>query len=337
MDKARAKPAWGLWAAAAAGVGLLAAFWPVVLQLLLQVLTGYGIMGLALPICRRYERRLSPGLSATLALCTLWGIAAGALLGGIPLLARQGRQLAEMLPALWEEVSAWWDGLAAWLAQRGLTLKGVDTSPVENWLSAAGPGLVKRVGTLAGSLGRLLLAPVFAFYFLKDREAITRALCLWVPLGRRSKTVSAAREMKREIVAFFRGQVLISLAVGGLTAIGLALVGIPAWFVMGLMMGILEFVPYLGPILATLPIILFSLPLGLSKTLWALGVVIVVQQLEGSLLSPHLMAGATRLHPAVVLLAISAGGMTGGVWGMVLSLPLVVSLRGIVRVLRLRS
>ena len=179
-----------------------------------------------------------------------------------------------------------------------------------------------------------MLSPVLACDFLRDREAITRHLCLWVPLGSRSRTVAAAREARRELVGFLRGQVLLSLAVGGLTALGLALAGVPAWLLLGLLMGVMELIPYLGPLLAAIAVVLFSLPLGLGPTLWALGVVILVQQLEGALLSPRLMAGATRIHPAVVLLAISFGGMVAGVTGMLLSLPLAVMLRGARRGMR---
>ena len=79
---------------------------------------------------------------------------------------------------------------------------------------------------------------------------------------------------------------------------------------------------------------LLALQGGMGRALWALGVLVAVQQLEGGLLSPRLLSGATRLHPLLVLLAISAGGMLGGAMGMLLALPAVVSLRGAMRGLR---
>lgn len=294
-------------------LSLVLLFIPVLRQLLMQVLAGYALMGLALPISRLYEKKLSPSLSAALALATLWGAVLLLLLLFVPLVLRQFQQALNHLP------------------QRQFDLPLPDLSPLLKELAQAVPGLMDRLRSMAGSLGRLMLAPVLAFYFLRDRQSITRRLCLWIPLGYRARAVRAAREARRELVGFWRGQVLLALAVGSLTALGLALVGLPAWLLLGLLMGVMEFIPYLGPILAAIPALLFALPLGLGATLWTLGLLLLVQQLESTLLSPRLMAGATSLHPAAVLLAISFGGMAAGVMGMLLSLPLAVMLRGALR------
>ncbi|MGN0778235.1 MAG: AI-2E family transporter, partial [Aristaeellaceae bacterium] len=107
------------------------------------------------------------------------------------------------------------------------------------------------------------------------------------------------------------------------------------WLLLGLLMGVMELVPYIGPVLAGIPAVLLSLQSGWIQALWTLLVIWAVQQVEGSLLSPRLLSGATRLHPLTVLLAISAGGMLAGTLGMLLALPAVVSFRGALRGLRL--
>ncbi|MBQ2700276.1 MAG: AI-2E family transporter [Clostridia bacterium] len=296
-----------------AAAALLVIFVPVLRQLMTQILWGYALMGVALPLCRVFEKKLSPGPSAALSLLALGGSLILMVTFMLPTVLRQGQQVLSVLPQWWQRFSPYFQ-----------------TLPFEN-LAQAGAGLLKRLSGMAGSLGRLMLSPALAFYFLRDRQSISRALCLWVPLGLRSRTVMAAREARRELAGFLRGQVLISLCVGGLTALGLGLARIPAWLVLGLLMGVMELIPYLGPLLATVPVVIFALPQGMVPTLWALGVVLVVQQLEGNFLSPRLLATATRLHPAWVLLIISLGGMTAGVPGMLLSLPLAVALRGAIR------
>ncbi|MEG0742109.1 MAG: AI-2E family transporter, partial [Clostridia bacterium] len=82
-------------------------------------------------------------------------------------------------------------------------------------------------------------------------------------------------------------------------------------------------------------VLLFSLQSGLSRMLWAMGVVVLVQQLEGGMLSPQLMSDATRLHPIAVLLCVMLGGMAGGVGGILLAVPLVLCTRAALRVLSL--
>jgi predicted PurR-regulated permease PerM len=157
------------------------------------------------------------------------------------------------------------------------------------------------------------------------------ALTLLLPVKHRARGVRAAREMRRETAAFLRGQLLLSLSVGGLTALGLLLTGTPGWLLLGLLMGVMELVPYIGPAIAGTPAVLLALQNGWTSALWTLAVLFVVQQMEGTLLSPRLLAGATRLHPMTVLLLISAGGMLGGALGMVLVIPAVVAVRGALR------
>ena len=125
---------------------------------------------------------------------------------------------------------------------------------------------------------------------------------------------------------------MISLAVGGLTAAGLLLCGIPAWLLLGAVMGVMELIPYVGPFVGGAMVLLFSLQAGTGRMLWALAVVLVVQQLEGNWLSPQMMSDATRLHPVVVLLCIMMGGAVGGVAGILLAVPAVLCLRAALRV-----
>ena len=158
-------------------------------------------------------------------------------------------------------------------------------------------------------------------------------LSLWIPSRHRRQVLIALREMRLEVGGYVRGQLLVAAAVSVLTALGLLAVGVPAWLVLGLLMGACELIPYVGPLIGGIPIALFSLPGGLSKLLWALGVAVAVQQIEGYFLSPKLMAGATGLHPVYVLLLLSAGGMLFGLIGMVLALPVFVCVRGAARVL----
>ena len=151
------------------------------------------------------------------------------------------------------------------------------------------------VGGVAGSLGKWMLAPVFGFYFLRDRRQIGQWLLSLTPVEKRDMIVHILREMRRETAGYLRGQLMVSAVVGGLTALGLMFCGVPAWLLLGVIMGVLELIPYVGPFLGGVLVALFSLPGGLARTLWALGVVIVVQQLEGGMLSPQLIE---RRHPS---------------------------------------
>lgn len=322
-----------LWAGAAAlAAGFV--FRRVLVALAAQLAAAGVMMLLALPLCRALERRMSASLAAGLSLGVLAAAAVLTLLLLMPPVLRQFRQLTDALPA----VIAWcrerWDTAQEWLAARGFSLSATKDELFTQLAARAGG----MVGALAGwvtravsGLSHVFLSPLLAFYLLRDRKRIAGGLTLIVPVRYRARAVRSAREMRRETACFLRGQLLLSAAVGGMTALALLAVGTPGWLLLGVFMGVMELVPYIGPFIAGVPAVLLAMQGGLARTLWTLGALLLVQQIEGSFLSPRMLSGATRLHPLTVLLAISAGGMIGGAAGMVLMIPAVVSVRGALR------
>lgn len=300
----------------------------------MQVAGAAVMMALALPLCRALEKRLPAPAAAALSLLALAGAVAAAAVLVLPPVIRQVEQLAEDIPGALAWAQVQWEAVSRWLAA-----KGVDIAPMRDELfqqvsSRAGAlvsGMLSLLSRLAGGLTRLLLSPLLAFYLLRDRRRISAMLMLALPVEHRARGVRAAREMRRETAAFLRGQLLISLAVAALTAFGLLLTGTPGWLLLGALMGVMELVPYIGPVIAAVPALLLALQGGWMRALWTLAVLVLVQQAEGLVLSPRLLAGATRLHPMAVLLLVSAGGMLAGAWGMLLVIPAVVSVRGALR------
>ena len=325
------------WRKAALGVGAAAAAYllrAALRELLIQVAAAYLLMAMALPVCRMLEKRMSAGWAATLSFFVLALVGIVLLLLFIPPVVRQFRQLSEVLP----EVVQWGEAQLSQL-EALLRARGYDLTPMRERLAGqlqeSIGGLVSGIATwvqqAAGSAGKLFLAPLFAYYLLRDRKRISVVLTLLFPVRYRTRIVRAAREMRRETVGFLRGQLILSGFVGVLTAVGLLIVGTPGWLLLGGLMGVLEMVPYIGPILAGVPAVLLALQAGWIKVGWTIGVLVAVQQIEGTFLSPRLLSGATKLHPLAVLLIISMGGFVAGTWGMLLSLPLAVSVRGAVR------
>ena len=318
-----------------AGAALAAILlWDVLRAIAMQVLAASLLMLLALPLCRALEKKLPGGWAAVLALAGLLVMAAAAVLALLPPTIRQVQQLTALLPALMENLQAYLQRLTAWINERGLDLAPLRDGLLAKLSGAAGELVTRAVSTatrIVSSLSQVLLSPLLAFYLLRDRRKIAAGLTLLLPVQHRARGVRAAREMRRETAAYLRGQLLLSLAVGGMTGLGLLLTGTPGWLLLGVMMGVLELVPYIGPFIAGIPAVLLALQSGWVKALWTLAVLVVIQEVEGAVLSPRLLGGATSLHPMTVLLLVSAGGMIAGALGMVMVIPVVVSLRGAMR------
>ena len=310
-------------------LGVLAIWqWTLFSNMIRQLFLGFLVMLAALPLMNFLEKRVSTGWAATLAMA---GLSVGAglfLLLLIPPLVGQARQIGSALPGLYRQVGEILEQAEAWLQRNGVAVDQRMRESLlekgEGLLSDTAGSLTKRLGGVAGGIGRWMLAPVFAFYLLRDRRRVADWLLSLLPTGRREMTVRIVREMGRESVGYLRGQLLVSLAVGGFTGLGLLLCGMPSWLLLGLLMGILELIPYVGPFLGGVLVALFAWPGGWSRMLWSLGVVVLVQQLEGGMLSPQLMSETTRLHPIVVLLCVMAGGAAGGVAGVLLAIPAVL-------------
>lgn len=310
-----------------------ALIWRILSQLFLGILVAFA----AWPIARTLERKLKRGLSAALALFGLIGLFAILFLFLVPSLVSQAKQIAASMPGVYAKTAELLRLGEEWLAEKGVVLD-------QNWkteLLARSEGLLKKAAmviagwlqSIAGNLGKWMLTPVFAFYLLRDRREISEWVLMLFPSQRRGMIVHALREMRRETIGYLRAQLMISAVIGLMTAIGLLLCGIPAWLLLGVVMAVLELIPYIGPLLGGIIVALFSWQRGLARMLWALGVVILVQQLEGNLLSPKLTSEATRLHPLVVLLGVLAGGSLAGVTGILLAVPVILCCRAILQVI----
>nr|MBR4281827.1 AI-2E family transporter [Clostridia bacterium] len=325
---------WRLILFAAGGIATAWLLRGVLIALGLQLLAASGLAAAAHPVCRQLEKKLPGGPSAALSILILLAALALAVMLMLPTAAGQFGVLTEALPALAETLQFRLTQFTAWLTARGIDLVPLRDGLMARLTEAAG-GFVSRgmsmVTGLIGSLSKVLLSPLAAFYLLRDRRRISAWLTLLLPVKHRAQGVRAAREMKRETAAFLRGQLLLSLAVGTMTAAALAAVGVPGWLLLGVLMGVLELIPYIGPVIAGVPAVLLALQFGWAKALWTLAVIIVIQEIEGLILSPRLVGNATALHPLTVLLLVSAGGMLGGALGMVAVIPLVVSVRGAMR------
>ena len=307
MEKAVTRRKWTAGLLIAGTVALVVAFWSLIMSMLSLLAVAGVLTLLSLPLCKVLEKRLPGGAAAAIALLTLLGAVLGMLWGLIPPLLRQSAQLMSRLPALLDSLRELLARWSAVLEARGIPLGDMQAE------------LFSRISAAAGQLAATLVS------------GIRLLLSLVLPVKYRARGIRAAREMRRESALYLRGQLILSLFVAAMTALALLLTRTPGALLLGLFMGVMELIPYIGPFIAGVPAVLLALQSGWTAALWTLLAICLVQQVEANLLSPRLLSGATRLHPLAVLLAIAFGGMAGGVIGMMAALPLVVCVRGAVR------
>jgi len=194
---------------------------------------------------------------------------------------------------------------------------------------SAGAGVLSGIGVLVC----WIVAPIyFAFFLMADTTQVgnLERNLPFLKKDTRNDVLYLFREFINIVVAFFRGQLIIAFLQGLLFAIGFTIVGLKYGFVIGLTLGFLNIVPYLGNIigLATaLPLAFFQDGGGIVRVLAVLVVFVSVQMIEGYLLTPKIMGDRTGLHPVVIILAIFFwGAALNGIMGMILAIPLTAFL-----------
>jgi predicted PurR-regulated permease PerM len=174
-----------------------------------------------------------------------------------------------------------------------------------------------------------VLAPIIAFYLLADLPRIRLVFRGLVPPRARGDTMVVARRLNRAIGGYFRGQLGVALVVGILSSIGLLIIHLPFWLIIGMVAGVFNMIPLIGPWVGAVPGIIIAITTGggIGKAVAVAVVMAIVQQIDNHFISPMVMQRAVKLHPAVVMLSLLAGGTLLGFFGLLLAVPTVAVLK----------
>jgi predicted PurR-regulated permease PerM len=202
-------------------------------------------------------------------------------------------------------------------------------------------GLLPVAGAFAGILGTILayvIVPVWAFYLIKDRPALLAAAERSLPEPWRPDVRAVAGLAQRVFGQWLRGQLILGVAVGLATFLGLVFLSFTVDPIFGrfaiflsVVAGVFELLPIIGPILSAIPAVLLALTAGVEPALAAVLLYLIVQQVENNLLVPKIQGDAVELHPTIVMVALVLGGAIGGLLGAILALPIAAAGRDVFR------
>ncbi|MCF8145746.1 MAG: AI-2E family transporter [Deltaproteobacteria bacterium] len=199
-------------------------------------------------------------------------------------------------------------------------------------IHASGERMARSIAQMfqsAAGLFAWVVLPIYLAFFLMAKPFQTDQIGQFLPFLKeetRKDVIYLIDEFICILLTFFRGQIIIAFIQGVLYAIGFFLVGLPYGAVIGMLLGLLNIIPYLGSIAGlavALPLAYFSDGGGITRTALVLGVFSAVQIIEGYLLTPKIMGNRTGLHPALIIFAIFFWGVAlDGIIGMMLAIPL---------------
>ena len=230
---------------------------------------------------------------------------------------RQAEGLREMIPAAWTALEA---RLDAWGLGEAL----------REWTASigGGGGVVANLGNIAVTVGNgiadTLLVLVGGIYLAAQPELYRVGMLKLVPERGRELAEQALEASGRALRLWLLGRLVSMTVVGLLTWLGLTAIGVPSAAALGLLAALLEFVPFIGPILAAVPAVLLAFAGSPEKAIWTALLFLAIQQFEGNVLEPLVQQRAVDLPPALLLFALVAGGLVFGVTGVILAAPFTV-------------
>jgi predicted PurR-regulated permease PerM len=202
-----------------------------------------------------------------------------------------------------------------------------------SWLAGLLEGVVGQGLALANLLSLIFITPVVAFYLLRDWDRLVGRVDDLLPRDHAGVIREQAALANRSLAGFARGQAMVCLILGGYYAISLMIVGLPFGIVIGLLAGLLTFIPYVGSLTGFA--VSMAVAIGQFDSWWSVALVAIVfvvgQILEGNFLTPKLVGDRVGLHPVWIIFALLAGGALFGFVGLLLAVPVAAVVGVVVR------
>lgn len=277
-----------------------------------------------------HEKGLHRGFAIILIYVLFFGGIGFALYKGIPAFIDQMKDLSENAPVFAQTYRDWiktiqahtrtWpDGL------QGKMNDGIDAfeKKLDSLLSLTIDILMKFLkSTLV-----IIIIPFIAFYMLKDIDLVKRAIWYLAPKQWRRQGARLLRDIDDSLGSYIRGQVLVCVIIGGAAALLFWIFHLRYPLLLGFIVGITDVIPYFGAIIGALPAVIIAATVSVKLVIITIVIILVLQFLEGNILSPYIFGRSLHMHPLLIMLAITAGGEIGGVIGLIIAVPSLVVLK----------
>ncbi len=321
---------------------------------LVPFLLGLLLAYLLYPLVQWLERHMPAFLrrgrvGRTLAIVVVYALGLGALVGFaifvVPAIVDQFEELLNARLTIIERLTGQLRAVRDWYEVAfALQFRRFVADQLRNLSSRLTPAIqqglvggVRLVGNFFAVLAGFVIIPFRVFFVLLDAQRYQRTSAAAIPAGLRDDVLNLGRITDHVLRTYLAGQLIAAAITGALTGIGLALVGVNLAFLLGLLTAIGDLIPTLGPILAAIPTIIIAAIERPIQGLWALLILLGVQQLEQNTYGPRIVGSSVRLSPAVLIVLLVVGGVLWGFWGLVFIVPLAAVLRDMVRYVLIRT
>ena len=190
----------------------------------------------------------------------------------------------------------------------------------------------KTLGTVTNTVTTVIglaIVPFMLFYLLKDREAATEEIYSLMPSESQKHAKNIVNITNRVLGSYVRAQLTLGVIVGTVVSVGLYFLGIKFSVLLGIVAGVTELIPIIGPLLGAVPGILVTLASSPEKILWVLSLYVGIQLIENTLLVPRIQGHAVQMHPIIIMFVLVVGSEAAGLFGVIISVPLAAVSRDV--------
>jgi predicted PurR-regulated permease PerM len=325
------------------------AAWNVLLPYVLALILAYLLLPVVNWLERRMPRRLqtwnvSRALSIVLTYLVVIALLAGVVAFIVPIFVDQIRRLIENWPQLTSSVQDLWSEGLGWYKETipeewAQTIESNLQDLLTDVVTGVQNALVATVRTVSSTIGfviGLVVIPFWMFYILLDAKQVNQGVLGALPEQLRPDMQAMAHLIDDVLSAYIRGQLLLVLFVGGMATVALLVIGVPFALVLGLIAGMFEVLPFIGPILGAVPAVLVALLYDPISAVWVGIAFLAIQQVENLILVPRIAGQSVKLHPAAVMVVLVIGNELAGLFGMLLAVPVAAVFRDVFKYLYLR-
>lgn len=310
-------------------------FWRVLVPFIMAILISY----LLYPLLMKLTDLLNMNRTSAIVVIFIlfFSLVTVGFLKGIPLLIIQLEEMSEQLPqliSLYEQFIYTIDGSIAYLPESIRSEINLFIIHIEGLLEQFVNRILKQFVNAVHYLVSFLMIPVLVFYMLKDFKIIKNYIIKVVPEKYQGKLERILAAVHEALGTYIRGQSILSLFIFSIAWLLFTLIQLKYAFVLAIFMGLMNVIPYFGPVIGTLPAIVIALATSWQLVIYVLIIASLVQLVESSLLSPYIMGKTARLHPLAIIFILLVSSEIGGIIGMIVAIPLVMIVRAIILNLR---
>ncbi|MDD2785847.1 MAG: AI-2E family transporter [Patescibacteria group bacterium] len=279
--------------------------------------------------------KIPRGVMVLVVYFVLFGLTALVIALMVPTLVDQMTRLVNILGLKWGALQNVITSISEFAKTYSLSSTiAPDFSTVQNQLGGAFNGLFGVLASVFGGIAAFIIVLVMSFYLVaQERKALT-VVRDFVPLKHQKFAMNLINDVQEKIGQWLRGQLLLSLIIGILYYIGLLIIGVDSPLVLAIFGGLTEFVPYLGPILGGVPIVFVAFVQSPTTGVFALILLVIIQQAENHLIVPKVMQKAVGLNPLVSIISMLVGAKLFGIMGALLAIPVATALSVIIKEVR---